>query len=168
MACGVTANVMAGVAHLARDDFAGAKAPLERGDELAQVSNMDPFRTLAQGMLGSVRTELGDIPGGVAAWTLALGLAHTMNDRYGEALTLWQRARTRASASPRDHAAALADLDAATDLLELMEARPSLARALRLRVQILRALGRAAEADAADKRSKAIAAELGLKDFAAT
>jgi tetratricopeptide (TPR) repeat protein len=167
MACGVTANVMAGVAHLARDDIAGAKAPLERGDELAQVSNMDPFRTLAQGMLGSVRTELGDVPGGLAAWTLALGLAHTMNDRYGEALTLWHRARTRASASPHDHAAALADLDAAIDLLEQMEARPSLARSLRLRAQILRALGRTADADASDVRSRAIGTELGLKDFAA-
>jgi hypothetical protein len=117
-------------------------------------------------MLGSVRTQLGDISGGVAAWTLALGLAHAMNDRYGEALTLWHRARTRATASPPDRAAALADLDAAIELLELMEARPSLARALRLRAQILRALARAADADVADKRSKAIAAELGLKDFA--
>jgi len=58
------------------------------------------------------------------------------------------------------------DIDAAIDLLEKMEARPSLARGLRLRAQILRALGRAAEADVADGRSKAIAAELGLKDFA--
>jgi hypothetical protein len=46
-----------------------------------------------------------------------------------------------------------------------MEARPAIARELRLRAQILRALGRAAEADAADQRSKAIASELGLKDF---
>jgi len=165
VACAVSSNVMSGLAHLARDDAAGAKAPLERSDELAQVTNMEPFRTLTQGMLGSVRTQLGDISGGVAAWTLALGLAHAMNDRYGEGLTLWHRARTRASASPPDHAAALADLDAAIELLERMEARPSLARALRLRAHILRALGRAAEADNADKRSKTIGAELGLKDF---
>ncbi|HEV2011562.1 MAG TPA: hypothetical protein VGS17_11115, partial [Candidatus Limnocylindria bacterium] len=72
LACGVASNVMAGIAHLARDDALGAKVPLERGDELAQVSNMETFRTLAQGMLGSVRTQLGDVPGGVAAWTLAL------------------------------------------------------------------------------------------------
>jgi len=47
-----------------------------------------------------------------------------------------------------------------------MEARPSLARSLRDRARVLRALDRAAEADAADERSRAIALELGLKDFA--
>ena len=167
LACGVASNVMAGIAHLARDDALGAKAPLERGDELAQVSNMEPFRTLAQGLLGSVRTQLGDIPGGVAAWTVALGRANAMHDIGGEALTLWQRARTRASAAPPDHATALADIDAAIKLLEQMEARPSLARALRLRGQILRALGRTTDADAADQSSRAIGTELGLKDFAA-
>jgi len=89
-----------------------------------------------------------------------------MHDRGGEALTLWQRARTRAYAAPPDHAAALVDIDAATKLMEEMEARPSLARVLRLRAHILRALGRAADADASDMRSKAIGTELGLKDFA--
>jgi hypothetical protein len=89
VACGVAANVMSGTAHLARDDALGAKAPLERGDELAQVSNMEPFRTLTQGMLGSVWTQLGDVPGGVAAWTLALDRAGAMHDRGGEAMTLW-------------------------------------------------------------------------------
>ena len=166
LACGVASNVMAGIAHLARDDALGAKVPLERGDELAQVSNMEPFRTLAQGMLGSVRTQLGDGPGGVAAWTLALERAHATHDRSGESMTLWQRARTRAWATPPDHAAALADIDAATKILEEMEARPSLARALRDRAKILRALDRPAEADAADQRSRAIGVELGLKDFA--
>jgi hypothetical protein len=157
---------MAGIAHLARDDALGAKVPLERGDELAQVSNMQSFRTLAQGMLGAVRTQLGDVPGGVAAWTLALERADAMHDRSGEATTLWQRARTRAWATPPDLAAALADIDAATKLLEEMEARPSVARALRDHAKILRALGRAADADAADQRSRAIGVELGLKDFA--
>ena len=168
MACGVASNVMAGMAHLARDDALGAKVPLERGDELAQVSNMEPFRTIAQGLLGSVRTQLGDTPGGMAAWSLALERAYSMHDQGGEALTLWQRARTRAFATPPDYETALADIDAATKIMEEMEARPSLARALRLRAQILRATGRAADADAADERSKAIAAELGLKDFPAS
>jgi len=168
MACGVASNVMAGIAHLAHDDALGAKIPLERGDELAQVSNMEPFRTMAQGLLGSVRTQLGDTPGGLAAWTLALERADAMHDRGGEALTLWQRARTRAYAKPPDHAAALADIDAAIRLMEEMEARPSLARALRLRAQILRAVGRTADADTSDVRSRAIGTELGLKDFAAS
>ena len=165
VACAVASNVMAGMAHLAHNDALGAKVPLERGDALAQVSNMEPFRTIAQGLLGSVRTELGDTPGGVAAWTLALERANAMHDLGGEAVTLWHRARTRAEATPPDYETALADIDAATRLVEQMEARPSLARALRLRAQILRALGRAAEADASDKRAKAIAAELGLRDF---
>jgi tetratricopeptide (TPR) repeat protein len=167
LACGVASNVMTGIAHLAHDDALGAKVPLERGDELAQVSNMEPFRTMAQGLLGSVRTQLGDAPGGTAAWGLALERANAMHDRGGEALTLWHRARTRAQATPPDYAAALADIDAATKLVGEMEARPSLARALRLQAQILRALGRAAEGDAADQRSRAIGAELGLRDFVA-
>ena len=166
LACVVAANTMAGIAHLARDDALGAKVPLERGDELAEVSNMAPFRTLTQGMLGSVRSQLGDVPGGVAAWTFALERADAMNDRGGEAMTLWQRARVEANGASPDHAAALADVDATLKLVEDMEARPAIARALRLRGQILRALGRAADADAADQRSRAIATELGLKDFA--
>ena len=130
------------------------------------MSSLAAFTTLVDGMLGSVRAELGDVPAGVAGWNLALDRAHAMHDRYGEAMTLWQRARTRASATSPDRSAALADINAATTLLEEMEARPSLARALRDRARILRALGRSAEAEGADERSKAIAAELGLKDFA--
>lgn len=165
VACGVSANVIAGAAHLARDDAAGAKPPLERGEELAHVSSMAAFQTLAEGMLGSVRARLGDVPAGTAGWNVALERAHAMHDRYGEATTLWQRARTRAQATPPDHAAALADLDTATQLFKDMEARPSFARALRDRAQMLRALERVAEADEADAASRAIGAELGLKDF---
>jgi hypothetical protein len=39
------------------------------------------------------------------------------------------------------------------------------ARVLRDRGEVLRALGRTAEADTAHQRSRAIAAELSLKDF---
>jgi len=46
-----------------------------------------------------------------------------------------------------------------------MEARPSLARALRDQARVLRALGRTTDADSVDARSKALATELGLKDF---
>ena len=165
IARGVTANVIAGAAYLARDDAAGARPPLERGEELAHVSSMALFQTLAEGMLASVRARLGDVPAGTAGWNLALERAYSMHDRYGEATTLWQRARTRAHATPPDHAAALADLNTATKLFDEMEARPSLARALRDRTRTLRAVGRVGEADEADKRSRAIGAELGLKDF---
>ena len=165
VACSVSANVIAGTAHLARDDAVGAKPPLERGEELAHVSSMAAFQTLAEGMLGSVRARLGDVPAGTAQWNLALERAHSMHDRYGEATTLWQRARTRTHATPPDHGAALADLDTATKLFEEMEARPSLARSLRDRAQTLRVLGQVSEADEADKRSRTIGAELGLKDF---
>lgn len=166
IACAVPANVISGSAHLARDDVAGAKPPLERGEELAHISSMGSFQTLAEGMLGSVRARLGDMPRGSAGWTVALERARSTHDRYGEAITLWHRARTRAHATPPDHVAALADLDVATKLFEEMEARPALARSLRDRAQTLRALGRGADADAADQRSRAIGEELGLKDFA--
>jgi len=166
LACVVAASAMTGMAHLARDDALGAKVPLERGDELAEVTNMSSFRTLTQGMLGSVRSRLGDVPGGIAAWTFALERADATHDVAGEAMARWERARVEASGERPDYTAALADVDVTVKLAEEMEARPWLARALRLRAQILRALGRPADADDADRRSRAIAAELGLKDFA--
>ena len=106
------------------------------------------------------------MPAGNAGWDAALERARSMRDRYVEAMTLWQRARARSRATPPDHAAALADLEAATALFEEMEARPSLARSLRDRAQTLRALGHAADADAEEQRARAIATELGLTDFA--
>jgi hypothetical protein len=166
VACAVPANVISGAAHLARNDAAGAKAPLERGEELSHVSSMGAFQTLAEGMLGAVRARLGDLPAAVAGWTLALDRATATDDRYGEATTLWQRAGARAQASPPDNESAVADIERARMLFDEMEARPSLARVLRDQARVLRAVGRIADADAADQRSKAIAVELGLKDFA--
>jgi len=101
----------------------------------------------------------------VAGWNEALSAARSMGDRYGEAMTLWSRGRTHARQTGPDHAAALADLDAAGALFESMEARPSLARVQRDRARTLRALGRGAEADDADRQSRALAKELGLRDF---
>ncbi|HUQ16385.1 MAG TPA: hypothetical protein VM070_01210, partial [Candidatus Saccharimonadales bacterium] len=166
IACAVPANIIVGTAHLARDDAFGAQAPLERSDELAQVSNMEPFRTLAQGMLGFVRTRLGDVPGGAADWDLALERAHAGRDRYGEAITLWQRARARLGTRPPDLEAARADLDLATQLFEAMGARPSHARSLRDRGNVLRAMGHSDDADRDLEHSQAIAASLGLRDLA--
>ena len=166
VACAVPANVISGAAHLARNDVAGAKPPLERGEELAHVSAMGSFQTLAEGMLGSVNARLGNLPAATVGWNLALERAVSTEDRYGEATTLWQRAGARANVDPPDHASALADIERAVQLFEEMEARPSVARALRDQARILRALGRTADADTVDARSKTLAAELGLKDFA--
>ncbi len=166
LACSVGSNVLAGAAHLARDDALGARAPLERGRELAQFSSMAPMRTLADGLLASVRARLGDLPAGIVGWNDALERARSTNDLYGEATTLWQRARAFAQRTPPDLAGALADLDAAAPLYEAMETRPALARVLRERARILHALGRDAEADDADMRSRSIVKELGLRDLA--
>jgi tetratricopeptide (TPR) repeat protein len=126
---------------------------------------MAPMRTLIQGLLGSVRAQLGDLPGGIAGWDQALASARAMNDRYGEAQTLWRRARSLAREVTPDWTAALADLDRAIELFEAMETRPSLARALHDRALALRALGRGAEADEAERRSRALGRQLGLKDI---
>lgn len=166
VACAVPANVISGAAHLARNDAAGARAPLERGEELAHISSMGSFQTLAEGMLGAVRARLGDIVAADLGWKAALERAISTDDRYGEATTLWQRASARSQASPPDHETALADIERAAKLFEQMEARPSLARVLRDQARVLRAVGRTADADATDGRSRALAAELGLKDFA--
>jgi tetratricopeptide (TPR) repeat protein len=164
-ACVVTSNVLYGSARLAMDDAPTAKAPLERGNELSLVTNMAPMRTLTQGLLGSVRARLGDMPGGAAGWNDALEGARAMKDRFGEAQTLWGRARTHAREADPDWTAALGDLDKAIALFEAMETRPSLARGLRDRAQALRALGRIAEAAEADRRSQELGRELGLKDL---
>ncbi len=126
---------------------------------------MAPMRTLIQGLLGTVRAQLGDMPGGVAGWDQALASARAMNDRFGEAQTLWGRGRTLARQATPDWNVALADLDRAVELFEAMETRPSLARALHDRAQALRALGRADEADKADGRSRDLGRQLGLRDL---
>ena len=163
-ACVVAANVMIGSATLAMDDASSAKIPLERGDELAMVTNMAPFRTLIKGLLASSYAQLGDLPTGVTGWNEALGAARGMSDRYGEARVLWARGRTFALRAPADWTAALADFENAALLFEEMEARPALARALHDEAKALRALGRTAEATTVEQRALTLGRELGLKD----
>jgi len=163
-ACVVASNVMFGAARLALEDARAAKGPLERGNELSLVTNMAPMRTLIQGLLGSVRAQLGDLPGGVAGWNESLASARGMSDLFGEAQTLWGRARTYAREATPDWTAVLSDLDKAVELFEAMKARPSLARALGDRARALRAFGRADEAADIDRRSRELGRQLGLKD----
>jgi tetratricopeptide (TPR) repeat protein len=163
-ACVVASNAMYGAASLAMENATAAQGPLERGNELCMVTNMASMRTLIQGLLGSVRAQLGDLPGGVVGWDQALAGAHAMGDRYGEAQTLWGRARTLARQASPDWNAALVDLDRAVELFEAMEARPSLARALHDRAQALAAAGRADEAAEVDRTSIELGRALGLKD----
>jgi len=164
-ACVVASNVMYGAASLARDDAPSAKAPLERGRELCQVTNMAPMRTLLQALLGSTRARLGDMPGGIAGWDEALAGALSMGDRYGEAQTLWGRGRTYLRQEKPDLDSAVADLNRAVELFEAMEARPSLARALHDRSRALRALGRADEGDRDEQLSQQMGRDLGLRDM---
>jgi tetratricopeptide (TPR) repeat protein len=166
LACVVASNVMYGAATLAMNNAPAAKLALERGNELCAVTNMAPFRTLTKGLLGSVKAQLGDLPGGIAGWDEALMSARAMRDRYGEAQVLWGRARSLARQASPDWQAALADLDRAIELFEGMEARPSLARALYDRALALGALGRNDESDGMKGRSLELARELGLKDAA--
>ena len=163
-ACVVAANTMFGAASLARQDASGARPPLERGSELSEVTNMAAMRTLIQGLLGSTRAALGDMPGGVEQWVAALDSARSMGDRYGEAQTRWGRGRTYAER--REWSTALPDLDAAVRLFEDMEARPSLARALHDRAKALAGLGRKDDADRDEDRSLKLGRELGLTDSA--
>lgn len=163
-ACVVVSSVMYGAASLANQDAPAAKQPLERGIELCKVTNMAPMRTLTQGLLGSVRAQLGDLPGGVAGWDSALAAARAMHDRFGEAQTLWGRARSYARQPVPDWAAALADLNRAIELFEAMETRPALARAMHDRADALRALGHAGEAGEVERISIELGRQLGLKD----
>jgi len=164
-ACVVASSALFGTARLATEDARAAKAPLERANELALVTNMAPMRTTIQGLLGSVRARLGDMPAGVAGWNDALAGARAMSDRFGEGYTLWGRARTYAHEPAPDWTAVLSDLDSALELFRAMETRPALARALGDRANALRALGRAAEAAEADRESQELSRELGLLDL---
>jgi len=163
-ACVVAANVMFGSATMAKDDAFAAKPPLERGDELAAVTNMAPFRTLTKGLLASSVAQLGDLPRGVAGWNEALEGARQMSDRYGEARVLSARGRSYLLQTPPDCEAALADFELAVKLFDEMEARPALARALHDQSKVLRNLGRTAEADDVRKRALTLGRELGLRD----
>jgi tetratricopeptide (TPR) repeat protein len=167
-ACVVAANVMYGAATLGKDDAAAAKPPLERGDELAAVTNMAPFRTLTKGFLASSVAQLGDISLGIAGWNEALANARGMHDRYGEARVLWARGHSQLLQTPPDCEAALADFEASAKLFEEMEARPTLARVLIDQAKALSNLGRAAEAAQVESRALALGRELGLKDRAFT
>ena len=163
-ACVVASSVMVGAASLALDDAKGAKGQLERGWDLCLVTNMAPMRTLIQGMLGSARAQLGDLPGGIAGWDEALKNAREMSDRYGEAQTLWGRGRTYARQQNPDLAAALSDYDRAVELFESMDTRPALARALHGRSLVERALGREPDAVRDEARALQIGSALGLRD----
>lgn len=165
-ACVVASNVVTGAASLASNDAANAKGALERGNELCRVIDFAPLRTLTFALLGSARAQLGDMPGGIAGWNDALANARGMNDRYGEAQTLWGRGRSRARRQDADLSEALQDLDRAVELFETMEARPSLARSLGDRAAVLRRLGRESDAANDERRSTAMGHELGLLDFA--
>ena len=163
-ACVVASSMVHGSARLARDDAPGAKTPLERGEQLAMVTNMAPMRTLIHGFLGSVWARLGDLPRGALGWERALADAREMNDRFGEAQTLWARAITQLREVPSESSQALADLNRAIELFEAMDARPSLARSLGDRAQALRGLGRQDDSARDEKRSNELARQLGLKD----
>lgn len=165
-ACVVAANVIGGAANLALDDAVTAKGSLDRGYELCRVVEFAALRTLTYALLGSARARLGDEPGAASDWTDALAGARAMNDRYGEAQTLWGRGRTQARRQNPDLAAALDDLDHAVELFEAMEARPSLARALLDRGSVLRRLGRSTEAESDELRARELARDIGLRDFA--
>jgi tetratricopeptide (TPR) repeat protein len=164
-ACVVASSALFGTARLAKEDARTAEALLEHASELALVTNMAPMRTAIQGLLGSVRARLGDMPAGVAGWNDALAGARAMSDRFGEAYTLWGRARTYAREPAPDWTAVFSDLDKAIELFRAMETRPALARALRDRANALRSAGRAAEASSEDRESQELGRELGLQDL---
>lgn len=165
-ACVVAANIMFGAATLGKDDAAAAKPPLERGSELAAVTNMAPFRTLTKGLLASSVAQLGDLPAGVAGWDEALENARGMHDRYGEARVLWARGHSYLLQTPPDCEAALVDFELSAKLFEDMEARPALARVLLDQSKALRNMRRTGEADEVEDRAVTLGRQLGLKESA--
>ena len=165
-ACAVASNLVLGSARLALDDVPGARPPIERSYELSVLTNQLSARAIAEAMLGTIKAQLGDAAAGAAGWEQSLEMARANGDRFTEAMTLWLRAYTAARRTPPEWMAALADLDASVALFDAMEAQPSVARVLRARARALRALGRDADADADERRSREIGRRIGLTDFA--
>ncbi|HEX9270074.1 MAG TPA: hypothetical protein VF998_09535 [Candidatus Limnocylindria bacterium] len=165
VACAVGSNILLGLGRLSVDDVPGAKPPLVRGHDLSLLVNMPGMRNMAQAGLTAIDARVGDIGATAGGWERALGEARALGDPFQEAIILRQRALGSERGPSPDRDAVLKDLVAAIELLERIEARPELARALRDQARVLDALGRADEAKTVRERSTAIARELDLHDF---
>lgn len=162
--CAIPANYFLGEGRLRRDEAAAAKVPFERSIQLAagDPGGEKQITLLAQAGLAAAVRLLGDLTAG--GWDAPLAEARAIGDRYGEMAILFQRASTLAKNGDADWPAIISDLEKVIGVMEEIESRPALARALLIYARALERSGRADDAHAATVRAHQLARELGLRD----
>lgn len=166
-ACGIISNLFVGQGLLQLDRPAEAKPLLESTLQRTTASVRQSLHYLGLGTWSTASGRLGELAAAREGWETAIAGARTSGDRLTEALLLRHRGATLARAGGPELERALVDFDSALAILERSEARPAIARTLRDQAVVLRLAGRDMEAAAAARRSLELAAELGLRDFAA-
>lgn len=158
-ACVMASSWVLGDAYHRQGRFAEARDVLQRGADISLVVDRRVWRPTLQAWLGSATVALGDV--GEDNWEEALESARSIGNTQGQAGILAKRAEAEAAQGEVD--AAVRDFAASTKLLEAMGARPSLARTLLGWAGVLRAAGRADEAQPPLRRALALFEELGLE-----
>lgn len=122
-----------------------AMRSLERSTEIAEFCDVADIENLSRAWLSTVRAQLGEEQAVLPRLDASLAKATQMGDRLGQGEILRQRAIARARMAGPDWDAIKADFDASIAIFEQIEARPSLARALRDYGLTLEAGGRIGE-----------------------
>ncbi len=164
LSCAAFASLALGEAQLGLARAGDARDTLERGLELSVQSHLATQRLAATGMLSEIHGLSGELDAARSGWQGALDGFHHLGDVLSAAQVRTGRAEALIRGPHPDLETALVDLDEAVRVLEALEARPRLARALRARGRVLHQLGRDDEADASLARASGIAAEIGLRD----
>jgi tetratricopeptide (TPR) repeat protein len=158
-ACAIVSSWVLGDAYHRQGRFEEAREVLRRGAEIAAVVDRKVWRPTLVAWLGTTSAILGAPD--PADWEGALATAHAIGNFLGEAGIRTKRAEAAIRSGSVD--AALADLEAASQVFESQGARPNLARSLRTWGEALRSSGKPDEAQPILERSRAIFEELGLE-----
>jgi tetratricopeptide (TPR) repeat protein len=142
--------------------FTEAAGILKRGADVALAVDRKVWRPTLVAWLGTSMASLGDPEAG--GWDEPLATARQVRNLVGEAGILGKRGES--SATRGDFDAAIADFTESARLFEAQSMRPAQARVLRGLGETYRAAGRAADADAALRRSLALFEDLKLDDEA--
>jgi tetratricopeptide (TPR) repeat protein len=164
VACALVGSFFLGDQHLRLGDPAGAIAPLEQSSQLAHYCDAGSYAGLSQAWLATARARSGgDLDTELADLDATLRIARENRDVVGEAEILRHRATLLASGPRPDWDAVFADLDAAVEVFQRIEARPALARTLDEYGMALQAAGRDDEAIEVLRRAAALAEELTIE-----
>lgn len=138
--------------------FTDARDVLQRGADVSLMVDRYVWRPTLQAWLRGTTARLGEV--GQQDLNDALATARSIGNQVGESGILGKRAESYASEGRLDDA--VADFAAATEILENLGARPSLARALQAWGETLIKGGRKDDATPIFERAASLFDELGL------